>query len=89
MLDPGTRKPRTRAAVASASGSKMIPKRDSAASKLGRAVQAGRLGLDELDVLEARRRAFAAVGQHLGEMSVATTLPSAPATAAAVSDGSP
>jgi hypothetical protein len=34
ILEPGTRKPRTRPAVASASGSKMIPKRDSAASKL-------------------------------------------------------
>ena len=34
ILDPGTKKPRTRAAAASASGSKMIPKRDSAASKL-------------------------------------------------------
>ena len=34
ILDPGTRKPRTRAAAASPSGSKMMPKRDSAASKL-------------------------------------------------------
>src|SRR5438128_8168939 len=34
ILDPGTKKPRTRAAAASASGSKIIPKRDSAASQL-------------------------------------------------------
>ena len=88
---PGFRKPRMRPAVASASGSKMIPQRETAASKLA----AGRSSFDASHSMnsrfarpaaDARSRAWASIA---GEMSVATTLPSGPTLRAAVSAGSP
>lgn len=67
ILDPGTRKPRTRAAAASASGSKMIPKRDSAASKLsdGKFRLAAWASTNSTFPRPAAP-ALAAVGQHPG-----------------------
>ena len=88
---PGLRKPRTRPAAASASGSKMIPQRETAASKLA----CGQSRLAASDSMNstlprpaaaARSRPNASIS---AEMSVATTRPSGPALRAAVSAGSP
>ena len=80
-----------RPAAASASGSKMIPQRETAASKLA----GGKSRLEASDSMNstlprpaaaARSRPNASIS---AEMSVATTRPSGPALRAAVSAGSP
>ena len=80
-----------RPAAASASGSKMIPQRETAASKLA----CGKSRLAASDCMNstlpkpaaaARSRPNASIS---AEMSVATTRPSGPAVRAAVSAGSP
>ena len=80
-----------RAAAASASGSKMIPQRETAASKLACAksrLEASDCRNSTLDrpAAAARSRTNASIS---AEMSVATMRPSGPALRAAVSAGSP
>ena len=80
-----------RAAVASASGSKMMPQRERAASKLPSGKSRSAAG-DSMNsrfatpAAAARSRPNAIIS---AEMSVATTCPSGPALRAAVSAGSP
>ena len=80
ILAPGFRKPRTRAAAPSPSGSKMIPQRESAASKLagGKSSDAASDSMNSMfssPAAAARSRPNASIS---AEMSVATTLPSGP-----------
>ena len=88
---PGLRKPRTFAAAPSPSGSKMIPQRETAASKLS----AGKSSEFASDCMNSMFSTPLAAARCLpnssisAEMSVATTLPSGPTLRAAVSDGSP
>ena len=88
---PGSRKPRTCAAALSASGSKMIPQRESAASKLPsensrEAASDSTNSTFASPAAPARSRPKAIIS---AEISVATTLPSGPAATAAVNVGSP
>ena len=80
-----------RAAAASPSGSKMIPQRESAASKLSSgnprdAASDSTNSMFSSPAAAARSRPNAIIS---AEMSEATTAPSLPALLAAVSEGSP
>ena len=89
--EPGLRKPRTRAAAPSPSGSKMIPQRETAASKVP-AGKSSALAPDSTNSMfsmpwaAARSRPKASIS---AEMSVAVTDPSGAAARAAVREGSP
>ena len=85
----GLRKPLTLAAAPSPSGSKMIPQRERAASKVSAGKSCERV-LRGTRCSRAQRSPPARCRSSIPvEMSLATTLPSAPTTLAAVSVGSP
>ena len=91
MRAPSFMNPRTRPAEPSPSGSKMIPKRESAASKLSGskssdAASDSTNSMFSMPAAAARSRPNPIIS---AEMSVATTCPSGAARRAAVSDGSP
>jgi hypothetical protein len=86
---PGFKKRRTRAAAPSPSGSKMIPQRDRAASKLlgGKSSEAASDSTNRTFwsfAAAARSRPYSSIP---AEMSVATTSPCAPTVLAAMSEG--